>query len=428
MSTNIIMPEMGEGVMEGTLVSWLKAEGDTVNAHDPILEIETDKVTVEVNSDVDGVLLKACVPAGQVVEVGTVLAIVGEAGEAVDDTSVAQNGASETVSPPPSTVRSQDDAPSSTSKRGTRVSPVVARMVEEHGLDLAQITGTGRDGRVTKKDVQAYLDGQTAQSEPAPKVDRAVMTPPATPNLPMATPAKSLDPIAPSQPMTPKDGDVIPLTGMRRAIAEHMVMSKRVSPHATTVFEFDFTAVAKHRAEHKVEFARDGIKLTYMPYLIMATVEALKQHPMVNATWTDEGILLKRDINIGMATAVPQGLLVPVIRHADDMNLRGLARQVNDLANRARSNKLLPNEVQGGTFTVTNHGSGGSLIGMPIINQPQVGILGVGVIEKRVKVINDAIAIRPCAYVSFSFDHRILDGATADAFIMAIKQFVENFQ
>jgi 2-oxoglutarate dehydrogenase E2 component (dihydrolipoamide succinyltransferase) len=223
------------------------------------------------------------------------------------------------------------------------------------------------------------------------------------------------------------EGELMQLSAMRRSIAEHMVLSKRTSPHATTVFEFDFSAVSKHREEHKAQFAKDSVKLTYMPYLVQATVEALKQHPMANASWTDEGIFLKRDINIGMAVAVENGLIVPVIRNADTLNLFGLAKHINDLAERARSNRLQPSEVKGGTFTITNHGSGGSLIGAPIINQPQVGILGFGLIEKRVKVINDAIAIRPCAYISFSFDHRVLDGATADAFVMAIKQRIENY-
>jgi len=203
-------------------------------------------------------------------------------------------------------------------------------------------------------------------------------------------------------------------------------MSKRTSPHVTTVFEFDFTNVAKHRSANKAEFARDGIKLTYMPYIILATVHALKAHPMVNAMWTDAGVKLKRDINVGMATAVKQGLLVPVIRHADDLNLRGLARQVNDLADRARNNQLKPAEVQGGTFTITNHGSGGSIIGTPIINQPQVAIMGVRGIEKRPVVIDDAIAIRSMCYLSTSYDLRVVDGAVADQFLAMVKRGLES--
>jgi 2-oxoglutarate dehydrogenase E2 component (dihydrolipoamide succinyltransferase) len=214
---------------------------------------------------------------------------------------------------------------------------------------------------------------------------------------------------------------------MRRGIADHMVRSKHTSPHVTTVFEFDFTAVAKHRAAHKDQFAQDGARLTFTAYIVAATVAALKKHPLVNSTWTEDGIRLLRDINLGMATALDEGLIVPVIKNADSLNLLGLARIINDLAQRARSKQLRPDEVQGGTFTLTNHGISGSLFANPIINQPQCGILGVGMIEKRVKVINDAIAIRPMAYVGLTFDHRILDGATADYFVASIKETIENW-
>ena len=424
MSVHIVMPEMGEGVIEGTVVSWLKREGDAVRVDDPVLEIETDKVTVEVTAEAEGVLLKTLVPEGATVAVGAPLAVIGAAGETVIDPPAAAEATP--VSSPkdaPPEPAANDPAPAtrptpavhvqaapviSRKPNGLRLSPVVARMAQEHNLDLSLIEGTGRNGRITKKDVLAYMDAQAAPAPP-----------------PVAAPAPA--PVSPEAAPAAMDGDLVPLTGMRRAIAEHMVMSKRESPHVTTVFEFDYSAVAAHRAAHKAQFARDGARLSYMPYLILATVEALKQHPMVNAMWTDEGVLLKRAINISMATAVDAGLITPVIKNADSMNLLGLARAVNDLADRARANKLTPAEVKGGTFTITNHGASGSLIGTPIINQPQVGILGVGLIEKRAKVINDAIAIRPCAYVSFSFDHRILDGATADAFVASIKARIENW-
>lgn len=218
------------------------------------------------------------------------------------------------------------------------------------------------------------------------------------------------------------------MTGMRRIIAEHMVRSKQTSPHVTTVFEVDFQAVTAHRRAHKEQYARDGARLTFTPYIVAAVAQALKEHPMVNSTWSDEGIVLKRDINIGMATALEDGLIVPVIKNADHYNLLGLARQVNDLAERARNNRLKPEEVQGGTFSITNHGVSGSLFATPIINQPQCGILGIGKIEKRVKVIDDAIAIRPLAYVSFTFDHRILDGALADYFVGTFKEIIEGWE
>lgn len=220
----------------------------------------------------------------------------------------------------------------------------------------------------------------------------------------------------------------MPLTNIRRSIAEHMVRSKHTSPHVTSVFEFDFSAVAAHRKANKDNFERDGVRLTFTAYIVAATVQALKTHPTVNSSWSDEGILLKREINIGMATAIDDGLIVPVIKNADSLNLLGLARIINDLADRARNKQLKPNEVKGGTFSITNHGTMGSLFATPIINQPQCGILGIGAIEKRVKVIDDAIAIRTMAYVSFTFDHRILDGAEADRFVSTIKQQIETWR
>lgn len=416
MATKILMPEMGEGVDEGTVVRWLKHVGDAVKRDEAVLEIETDKVTVEVMADSSGVLLSVNAQEGQTVKAGTVLAVIGAAGESVDAVSAPQ--------PMPAPVLQEAQAitetptassPAARDIGDVRVSPVVARMLQVHDINVHALHGTGRDGRITKQDVLDYLDTQehanVSNGSAATVIESAPAPTPAAP------------------PVSVESGDTLmPLTAMRRAIADHMVRSKHTSPHATTVFEFDFHAVAKHRAAHKDTFEREGVKLTYMPYLAMATIQALKAHPLVNATWTDDGILLKRDVNLGMAVAISSGLIVPVIRSADGLNLLGMARTVNDLAERARTNKLRPDEVRGGTFTITNHGTSGSLIGMPIINQPQVGILGIGVIEKRVKVIDDAIAIRPCAFVSFSFDHRILDGATADAFVMDIKRTIESWR
>jgi 2-oxoglutarate dehydrogenase complex dihydrolipoamide succinyltransferase (E2) component len=417
MPTNIIMPEMGEGVIEGTVVTWLKKEGDVIEEDEAVLEVETDKVTVEINAEVAGTLLQIIVDEGTTVEVGDVLAVIGEAGEQPTPPTPKEAPKREPVAQmaaAPQTYTNGIDQPSSAPREvdGIRFSPVVARMVQEHDLDITKIKGTGRDGRITKRDVLAYME--TAD------VPKTATTPKPTPTRPVQT--------NPPPKVDPSEGEIVPLTGMRRAIAEHMVMSKATSPHVTTVFEFDYSAVAAHRAAHKAQFQRDGVKLTYMPYLIQATVEALKKHPMVNASWTDDGVLLKRDIHMGIAVAVDKGLLVPVIRNADTLNLFGLARAVNDFAERARSNRIKSDELRNGSFSITNHGASGSLIGTPIINQPQVGILGIGVIEKRVKVINDAIAIRPCAFVSFSFDHRILDGATADAFVMDIKRRIEHYE
>ena len=409
MVTKVIMPEMGEGVVEGTVSRWLKQVGEAVDQYEPLLEIETDKVTTEATAEEAGTLLEILIPEGKTVDVGTVLAYIGEPGE-----KPPQNGEASIKQPVPEPKQAPEPtlvsaSASSKPQRYTgRISPVVGRIAAEHEVDLNLITGTGRDGRITKKDILAYVDQHQVQPE---------------------SPPESVHPVTPSPAPTPTavPGEVVPLTNMRRAIAEHMVRSKHTSPHVTTVFEFDFTAVAKHRLAHKAQFARDGANLTFTAYIVAATVEALKQHPMVNSTWTDAGVELKRQINVGMAAAIDDGLIVPVIKGADGMNLLGLARTINDLTERARNKQLQPAEVQGGTFSITNHGTSGSLFATPIINQPQCGILGVGKIEKRVKVINDAIAIRPLAYVSLTFDHRILDGKTADDFVSTIKNVIETW-
>jgi 2-oxoglutarate dehydrogenase E2 component (dihydrolipoamide succinyltransferase) len=297
---------------------------------------------------------------------------------------------------------------------------VVGRIAAEHDVNLNQVPGTGRNGRITKKDILAYVEQRETAPEAEPKPE-AKPTP--EPEPAKAAPAAK----AARAPQAAPEDEVMPLSNMRRAIAEHMVRSKKTSPHVTTVFEFDFSAVVAHRAAHKAQFAKDGVKLTFTPYIVAAAVAALKEHPMANSAWSEEGIILKKAIHIGMAAAIDEGLIVPVIKDADSLNLLGLARAVNDLAERARNNQLRPDEVQGGTFSITNHGVSGSLFATPIINQPQCGILGVGKIEKRVKVIDDAIAIRPLAFVSFTFDHRILDGASADHFVATIKEEIENW-
>lgn len=432
MATEVIMPVLGEGVIEGQIARWLKKEGDKVKRFEPILEIETDKVTTEATAEVEGVLLKILVQEGETVPVGTVLAYLGTTDEKVGNAAAPQ--------PQPIATTTSQEAAAPTAKgingyasNGERslnnwASPVVKRMAAELDLDLSRISGSGRDGRITKKDVEAYLEQRTetqpqiaAAPLPAPV---AIPTPPAMPQQPLATPKPT--PTVPAPVITPGLADTVsPMTNMRRSIAEHMVMSKRVSPHVTTVFEFDFAAVAKHRHAHKDAFARDGANLTFTAYLVAATAQALKVHPLVNSSWSDEGVIMRRNVNVGIAAAIEDGLIVPVIKDADNYNLLGLARVVNDLTNRARNKQLKPADVQGGTFTITNHGVSGSLFATPIINQPQCGILGVGMIEKRVKVIDDAIAIRPMAYVSFTFDHRILDGASADHFVSTIKEIIE---
>jgi 2-oxoglutarate dehydrogenase E2 component (dihydrolipoamide succinyltransferase) len=316
-----------------------------------------------------------------------------------------------------------------------RISPVVARIASEHNIDVSLIHGTGEGGRVTKKDILAYVEQHRAAPVAGEKLEaweqpglgelfrpteelfgKAAPTP-ATPIALAAAPA-----IAP--------GEVLPLNSMRKAIADHMVMSKRTSPHVTTVFEVDLSKVVAHRNTYKAAFERDGANLTFTPYFAMATIAALKQYPLVNSSWSESGIVLQRAVNLGLAVSLgEEGLIVPVIQNADSLNLLGLARTVNDLADRARRKQLKPDEVQGGTFTITNHGTSGSLFATPIINQPQCGILGVGLIQKRVVVVTqndvDAIAIRPMVYLGLTFDHRILDGNSADNFVAAIKQRLE---
>jgi 2-oxoglutarate dehydrogenase E2 component (dihydrolipoamide succinyltransferase) len=417
------MPEMGEGIIEGTVSRWLKEVGDPVEQYEPILEIETDKVTTEATSEVAGTLLEIYVSAGETVPVGTLLAFVGEP----DETGAPAGKPVASASAPALTLTKRPtvrDKPANGSavlagRSPGRISPVVGRIAGEHNVDLDEISGTGRDGRITKKDVLDYLENRGRLPEAKP--DAGAIEP-----APAPSPATAAKP-SPPPATAPVAGETLPLSGMRRSIAEHMVRSKHTSPHVTTIFEFDFSAVFTHRAAHKTQFAKDGANLTYLAYLASATIQALKLHPVANSSWTDEGIILKREINLGIATAITEGLIVPVIKNADSMNLLGLARTINQLADRARSNQLQPSDVQGGTFTITNHGVSGSLFGTPIINQPQCGILGFGKIEKRVKVVNDAIAIRPLAYISFTFDHRILDGATADAFVGSIKELIENW-
>lgn len=422
MTTEIIIPEMGEGVIEGTLARWLVKEGDVVAQYDPIAEIETDKVTTELTAEVGGTVLKLLADEGSTLPVETVVALIGAPGE-----SVPTNGSAPAAEPVPAPAVAPAAAPAAqgglangrsatADDRSPRISPLVGRIAAEHHVDLSRVSGTGRNGRVTKDDILAYIE-QARQPAGIPDA------PPVPQPAPAPTPAPAPAPVAAS-PGT----EIVPLNSMRRAIAEHMVLSKHTSPHVTTVFEFDFTAVATHRAAHKEAFARDGARLTYTVYIVAAVVQALKQHPLVNSSWSDDGIVLKREINLGLAAAVAEGLVVPVIHHADSYNLLGLARAINDLTGRARTKKLTHADLQGGTFSLTNHGTSGSLFATPIINQPQCGILGIGKIEKRVKVIDDAIAIRPLAYASFTFDHRILDGASADAFVSTVKEILESWR
>jgi 2-oxoglutarate dehydrogenase E2 component (dihydrolipoamide succinyltransferase) len=411
MKTKVIMPQLGESVVEGTVSRWLKQQGDPISQYEPLLEVSTDKVDTEIPSPASGVLLQIYVGEGQTVAAGTLLALIGEPGEQFGD----------------------DDSTQHVSGNGSErqeaytghVTPVVARMAAEHNLDLSAIKGSGSGGRVTKKDVESYLAAHTAVAEPPTPQGIVKTAPEPKPAPPAPRAPERLHPVEPIPQAA--SGELVALTTMRRTIAEHMSHSRQTAPHVTTVFEVDMSAALNHREANKDAFAAKGVNLTLTAYFVAASVQALQAHPAINAEWRDDGIFQHNVQHIGIAVALDDGLIVPVIKNAQDLNLLGIARMVNDLASRARAKQLKPDEVQGGTFTISNHGVGGSLFATPIIHQPQAAILGVGVIEKRVKVVNDAIAIRPLCYVSLTFDHRVTDGAQADAFMLTLKNALENW-
>jgi 2-oxoglutarate dehydrogenase E2 component (dihydrolipoamide succinyltransferase) len=404
MATKVLVPRLGEGVDELTIVKWLKNEGDPVKEMESLLEVETDKVVTEIPSPATGIVLKIDVPENTAARVGEVMAWIGQEGESVSVPSDPVSGKPALkVESQPSTELSMVRGLSSVaaSKSGF-ISPVVRKIAAEQHVDLSRVQGTGVNRRITKQDILAYIEH------------------------PVETQAAALRDLG-------TRGTLIPVTTIRKQIAEHMQQSKQISPHVLTVMEADMSRVAAHRSDHKAAFAADGANLTYTAYFIAAIAAGLKASPLVNSSWTEQGVLIHPEINIGMATSLgEEGLIVPVLRRADELSLLGIARAVNDLAVRARTKKLQPNEVKGGTFTLTNHGIGGSLFAMPIINQPQCGILGVGAIQKRPVVVsdaagNDAIAIRPVVYLSMVFDHRILDGASADAFLSKVKETLEKW-
>ncbi|ACL24984.1 dihydrolipoamide acetyltransferase family protein [Chloroflexus aggregans] len=441
---DIKMPQLGESVTEGTVGRWLKRPGEPVAKYEPLLEVVTDKVDTEVPAPEAGVLHEILVPEGETVRVGTVIARLAPAGAAVSTpTPVAATSAVAVSTTSASATTTTTVAPPASDGRNTYLSPVVARLLAEHNLDPAQIRGTGQGGRITKQDVMRFLAERERQAVNAPAPTPAPVaapTPAPTPApvaapTPMPTPAPVAAPSptpAPTPVEIPADAELVPLTPMRRSIAEHMARSVRTSPHVTTVMEADLSRVLAHRAAHQEAFNRQGVRLTLTPYFIIAAIAGLQAVPVFNGSFTEQGIILHRRINVGIAVALNEGLLVPVIPDADEKNLLGLARAVNDLAERARTRRLRPEETQGGTFTITNHGVTGSLFATPIINQPQAGILGIGAVVKRPVVISqnglDAIAIRPLCYLSFTFDHRIADGATADRFLATVKQRLEQWE
>ncbi len=434
MATNVVMPQLGESVVEGTVGKWFKKIGDKIEQYEPIMEVITDKVTTEIPSPAAGTLLQIVVPEGTTVKAGTVLAVIGAPGEqvaAVPAAAPVHATSTTSASAAPALAPAAPVKHNGGTAAPVRLTPVVARMISENKItdaELATIKGTGEGGRISKKDIETFV----ARRGTVP-VELPAWEQPGTGELFRPTEEVFGKPAVPPPSAPPPSStvegrtEIVPLSPMRKAIAEHMVRSKAVAPHVSSVHEADMSRVMAYQKTHEAEFAKQGVKLTYTAFFVQAAVAALKAWPIVNASYTDQGIAMKRDINIGIAVALADGLIVPVIKHADDKSLLGIARAVNDLATRAREKRLTPDEVQGGTFTITNYGIFGSLFGMPVINQPQSAILGVGTIQKRAVVINDAIAIRPMIYLSITIDHRLLDGAIGDQFMQKLKRFLEEY-
>jgi pyruvate dehydrogenase E2 component (dihydrolipoamide acetyltransferase) len=445
---DIIMPQMGESIAEGTLSKWLKKVGDEVKRDEPIFEISTDKVDAEIPAPAAGVLAEIIVKEGETVAVQTVVArLETEKGASIAAPESTAPGAGASAPPaaggkpatPAAPAPQREVAPSSSPARPqppppaiaashsgngnsfeervrTKSSPLVRKIAAEHGVNIASLQGSGVAGRVTKRDILGFIESGGPTTAPsgarfaASGGGHALPTPQAWP------------------------GDVVePMSKMRALISEHMVASRHTSAHVTSFIEIDFTRVARIRAKKRAEFeAATGQKLTYMPFIIKAVTQGLQAFPVMNSSVAGTSVIYRKQINIGVAVALDWGLIVPVIKRADDLSLSGITRALNDLAARARAKKLSPEEVQEGTFTITNPGVFGSLMGTPIINQPQVAILGVGAIEKRPKILTgadgeDTIAIRTCAYFSISFDHRVIDGAVADQFLAFVKKTIETF-
>lgn len=421
--TDVVMPQMGESIVEGTLTRWLKKAGDRVERDEPLFEISTDKVDTEIPSPAAGVLAEILVEAGATVAINTVVARIGEAGGAAAPAPAAAAPAP-TPAPAPAPVAAPAPAapaaPAAKEDLGP-LSPLVRKMARENEIDLSTVSGTGAGGRITKQDVEAAIQPKAA---PAPAA--APPAPPAAAPAPAAAPSYAPPPPRAEAPRV----RVEPMSTMRKKIAEHMIHSKHTSAHVTTVHKVDMTNVAKIREKAKGAFqAQYGFSLTFLPFVAAATAKALREYPILNSSIDGGNILYHSDINLGIAVALDNGagLIVPVIAQADEKNVTGLQRSIVDLAARARSRQLKPDEVKGGTFAITNFGSFGSVFATPVINQPNVGILGVGTIEKTPVVINDAIAIRSICYLALTFDHRLVDGALADMFTGRVKQILENW-
>ena len=430
MPTPVLMPQMGESIAEGTIVRWIKKVGDAVDRDEPLFEISTDKVDAEIPAPAAGVLTEIKVKEGETVAVNSVVATIGTSSDVSSGQEPEAPPAPPPVAPPrdavvPADVLDQPHEKAATPQRKTngrsatasksveddsrkqRSSPLVRRIARDNDVDISQIHGSGLGGRVTKNDILEYIDTGTRDSGSGMPADRSS--------------GESRTPNPESRV------EIKPLSVIRKKIADHMVMSRRTSAHVHSVFHVNFSNVERIRHQKKAEFEQSGVKLTYMAFIAKAAVSALRKFPIVNASLDGDNVVYKKDINLGIAVALETGLIVPVIKHADEKNLLGLSRGISDLAERARARQVKPEEVHDGTFTITKPGQFGAQFGMPIINQPQVAILGVGTIEKRPVVVDDAIAIRTMAYLTLGFDHRLIDGAVADEFMAFVKNQLENF-
>ena len=458
MAVDIVMPQMGESIFEGTITKWLKKPGDKVERDEPLFEISTDKVDAEIPSPSAGVLKEIKVGEGQTVPIQTIVGVIDAAGSAASAPAPAKPAPTAVPAAPPAKApvaaipappqaRPAAPAPvvaaSSTISSGSErihSSPLVRRMAKEHGIDLAAIEGTGAGGRISKQDIEAVIAAASGGpvAAPAPSysaptsASRPVPPPPAAPAAAAGVSGGqahiALETAVPREKMYFGNYEVQPMSTMRQRIAEHMVASKRVSAHVYSVDEIDMSKVAALRAKSKDEFERRyETKLTFMPFFVKAAVAGLRAHPTLNASLDGTNVVLHKEINVGIAVALDWGLIVPVVKNADEKNLLGIQRNMNDLAERARAKKLKPEEVQESTFSITNPGVFGGLFGLPVISQPNVGILGLGAIEKRPVVINDSIAIRSMCYVTLSYDHRVVDGAVAHQFLHKVKETLENW-
>ena len=392
--TKVIMPQMGESIFEGTVTKWLKQPGDTIARDEPLFEISTDKIDSEIPSPASGTLKEILIAEGETVEINTVVALItGTGSDAVSGREASPTTGDSGKSDADTPVSSASKPPGGTSVPS---SPMVRRMARDHGIDLSEMEGkgTGEGGRITKRDIQSFIEQREEAKAPANE----------------------------------SAGERVPMTAMRKSIAEHMTASRRTSAHVATVFEVDCSAILNARAMLKPEFQRSDVDLTITPFFIQAVAKAIRKFPIINSSVDGDDVIHKKAINVGIAVALEGGLIVPVIRKTDEMKLLDIARATSDLGERARTKKLLPDEVQGGTFTITNPGNFGGLFGIPIIHQPQVAILAMGGIESRPVVVDEAIAVRPMVYLALSFDHRIIDGAVADGFMADIKHTLENWK